>query len=199
MEEARVNEQAQDFVRQEKILKLISTELTKNTTRVVEAAVRSEVQNSVLPSLENITKTEVKMAVNNHLSKGLSDSMSKVSTLPSLFLKHGLSASALIDTGSRVGEDADQTRGCEPDLTQSGQCCLALRGAQRQGCYHEDVDPRISSPIFGDASGSVPRNSVRDIQPQEGGDCMADGCTSWPRGEIDYNTEKHRSDNVHSH
>jgi len=77
LEEARANEQAQDFVRQEKILKLISTELTKNTTRVVETAVRGEVQNSVLPSLENITKTEVKMAMNTHLSKGLGDSMSK--------------------------------------------------------------------------------------------------------------------------
>lgn len=78
LEETRANEQAQDFVRQEKILKLISTELTKNTTRVVETAVRGEVQNSVLPSLENITKTEVKMAVNNQMSKGLADSMSKV-------------------------------------------------------------------------------------------------------------------------
>lgn len=75
LEDARANEQAADFVRQEKILKLISTELTKNTTRVVEMAVKSEVQNSVLPSLENITKTEVKSALNNQISKGLSDSM----------------------------------------------------------------------------------------------------------------------------
>ena len=50
-------------MRQEKILKLISTELTKNTTRVVEMAVKAEVQNSVLPSLENITKNEVKTAL----------------------------------------------------------------------------------------------------------------------------------------
>ncbi|KAI0079997.1 hypothetical protein K474DRAFT_440600 [Panus rudis PR-1116 ss-1] len=75
LEEARANEQAADFVRQEKILKLISTELTKNTTRVVEMAVKAEVQNSVLPSLENITKTEVKAALNNQISKGLADSM----------------------------------------------------------------------------------------------------------------------------
>ena len=78
MEEARANEQAQDFVRQERILKLISTELTKNTTRVVETAVKGEVQNSVLPSLENITKTEVKLAVTNQISKGLGESMAKV-------------------------------------------------------------------------------------------------------------------------
>ncbi|KZT11432.1 uncharacterized protein LAESUDRAFT_740929 [Laetiporus sulphureus 93-53] len=75
LEEARANEQAADFVRQEKILKLISNELTKNTTRVVEMAVKSEVQSSVLPSLENITKIEVKAALNNQIAKGVSDSM----------------------------------------------------------------------------------------------------------------------------
>jgi dihydroneopterin aldolase len=75
LEEARANEQTAEFVRQEKILKLISNELTKNTTRVVEMAVKGEVQNSVLPSLENITKVEVKSAMNNQIAKGLSDSM----------------------------------------------------------------------------------------------------------------------------
>ena len=83
LEDARVNEQAADLSRQEKILKLISTELTKNTTRVVEMAVKSEVLNSVLPALENITKTEVKAALNNQISKGLTDSMKQVS--PFLF------------------------------------------------------------------------------------------------------------------
>ena len=78
LEDARANEQAADFVRQEKILKLISTELTKNTTRVVEMAVKAEVQNSVLPSLENITKNEVKFALNNQVAKGLGDSMKQV-------------------------------------------------------------------------------------------------------------------------
>ncbi|TBU32354.1 hypothetical protein BD311DRAFT_654740 [Dichomitus squalens] len=75
LEEVRQNEQAADFVRQEKILKLISTELTRNTTRVVEMAVKSEVQNSVLPSLENITKQEVKAALSNQIAKGVSDAM----------------------------------------------------------------------------------------------------------------------------
>lgn len=78
MEDARAHEQAADFVRQEKILKLISTELTKNTTRVVEMAVKAEVQTSVLPSLENITRNEVKAALNNQIAKGLSDSMKQV-------------------------------------------------------------------------------------------------------------------------
>ncbi|KAI0093935.1 hypothetical protein BDY19DRAFT_881333 [Irpex rosettiformis] len=75
LEDARVNEQAADLSRQEKILKLISTELTKNTTRVVEMAVKSEVQNSVLPALENITKNEIKTALSNQISKGLADAM----------------------------------------------------------------------------------------------------------------------------
>ena len=78
LEEVRQSEQAADFVRQEKILKLISTELTKNTTRVVEMAVKAEVQNSVLPSLENITKQEVKAALSNQIAKGVSDAMKMV-------------------------------------------------------------------------------------------------------------------------
>lgn len=78
MEDARANEQAADFVRQEKILKLISNELTKNTTRVVEMAVKSEVQNSVLPSLEAITKNEVKAALGNQIARGVTDSIKQV-------------------------------------------------------------------------------------------------------------------------
>ncbi|KAF9001924.1 hypothetical protein BDQ17DRAFT_1357730 [Cyathus striatus] len=77
LEEARAHEQAEDFTRQEKILKLISTELTRNTTRVVEMAVKNEVQNSVLPSLENITKNEVKAALNDHIGRGLYDFISQ--------------------------------------------------------------------------------------------------------------------------
>ncbi|KAI0064686.1 hypothetical protein BV25DRAFT_1799983 [Artomyces pyxidatus] len=81
LEEVRVSEQAADFARQEKILKLISSELTKNTTRVVEMAVKSEVQNSVLPALETITKNEVKAALSGQIAKGLGDTMNQA--LPS--------------------------------------------------------------------------------------------------------------------
>ncbi|ESK88309.1 wd40 repeat-containing nuclear protein [Moniliophthora roreri MCA 2997] len=73
MEEARAHDQQEDFQRQETILKLISTELTRNTTRVVEMAVKNEVQNSVLPSLENITKNEVRAALNDQVGTGLVD------------------------------------------------------------------------------------------------------------------------------
>ncbi|KAJ6618338.1 hypothetical protein B0H10DRAFT_2030437 [Mycena sp. CBHHK59/15] len=77
LEDARAHDQSEDFARQEKILKLISTELTRNTTRVVEMAVKSEVQNSVLPALENITKNEVKAALNDQVSAGLVDFISQ--------------------------------------------------------------------------------------------------------------------------
>ena len=68
-------------------MKLISNELTKNTTRVVEMAVKSEVQNSVLPALENITKNEVKAVLVGQIAKGLADSMNQVCSLiePPLF------------------------------------------------------------------------------------------------------------------
>lgn len=95
LEDARANEQAADFIRQEKILKLISTELTKNTTRVVEMAVKAEVQSSVLPALENITKTEVKAALNNQISKGLADSMKQVGLQPVLMTSSSSYSQAL--------------------------------------------------------------------------------------------------------
>jgi len=81
-EEARAHEQAEDFRRQEQILKLISTELTRNTTRVVEMAVKNEVQNSVLPSLESITKNEVKAALNDQIGRGLVDNITQVWIVP---------------------------------------------------------------------------------------------------------------------
>jgi hypothetical protein len=41
-------------------------------------AVKNEVQNSVLPSLESITKNEVKAALNDQLGKGLVDNVTSV-------------------------------------------------------------------------------------------------------------------------
>ncbi|KAG9092080.1 hypothetical protein FS749_016017 [Ceratobasidium sp. UAMH 11750] len=80
LDELRVADQAADFTRQETILKLISNELTKNTTRVVEMAIRSEVQTSVLPALEAIAKAEIKSALNGQIARGVADSMKQ--TLP---------------------------------------------------------------------------------------------------------------------
>ena len=90
LEDVRVSEQQADIARQEKLLKLISNELTKNTTRVVEMAVKAEVQNSVLPSLENITKNEVKAVLNGQIAKGLGDSMSHVCCLFEVCAPHNI-------------------------------------------------------------------------------------------------------------
>lgn len=78
LEEARMNEQAEEYARQEKILKLISSELTRNTTRVVEQAVKTEVQQSVLPSLESITRAEVKAVLNDQIGSGISELVNRV-------------------------------------------------------------------------------------------------------------------------
>jgi hypothetical protein len=93
LEDARAHEQAEDFTRQEKILKLISTELTRNTTRVVEMAVKAEVQNSVLPALESITRVEVRAALNEHVGGSLTSYIQKVSRFPFFNLPVNLSPS----------------------------------------------------------------------------------------------------------
>jgi hypothetical protein len=70
------------MARQEQIIKLISTELTRNTTRVVEVAVKAEIQNSVLPAIEAVARSEIKSVASGQLSKGFGDSLKQVS-LPS--------------------------------------------------------------------------------------------------------------------
>jgi len=80
LEEARMHEQAEEFARQEKILKLISSELTRNTTRVVEQAVKTEVQQSVLPSLESITRAEVKAVLSDQIGSGVVELVNRVTT-----------------------------------------------------------------------------------------------------------------------
>jgi hypothetical protein len=76
------------------MLKLISQELSKNTTRVVEVAVKAEVQNSVLPALEQIARTEIKSAVNGQISKGLAESMKQVSSMSHLQIVELISSDA---------------------------------------------------------------------------------------------------------
>ena len=45
-------------------------------------AVKNEVQNSVLPSLESITKNEVKAALNDQIGRGLVDNITQVWIVP---------------------------------------------------------------------------------------------------------------------
>jgi hypothetical protein len=82
IEELREADKKAEVARQEMMLKLISAELTKNTTRVVEMAVKAEVQSSVLPALENITRNEIKAAVNGQITRGLSESMKQARPFP---------------------------------------------------------------------------------------------------------------------
>ncbi|KZT56715.1 hypothetical protein CALCODRAFT_517943 [Calocera cornea HHB12733] len=79
-EERRAEDQKSEYLRQEVMLKLISAELTKNTARMVEAAVKQEVQSTVLPALEAIAKSEIRNSVNGQIAKGLGESMR--TTLP---------------------------------------------------------------------------------------------------------------------
>jgi hypothetical protein len=67
------------MARQEQIIKLISTELTRNTTRVVELAVKAEIQSSVLPAIEAVARSEIKSVASSQLSKGFGDSLKQVS------------------------------------------------------------------------------------------------------------------------
>lgn len=68
----------QDFARQEKLLQVISTELTKNTTRVVDSAVKTVITQSVLPVLEQITKKEIASALDVNVGQGLSAYITQV-------------------------------------------------------------------------------------------------------------------------
>lgn len=64
---------------QDRLAKQLTSELTKSTARLFETAIKNEVQRSVLPALEAITKTEVRNALNSQIVKGLGDSMKQVS------------------------------------------------------------------------------------------------------------------------
>jgi hypothetical protein len=48
-------------------------------------AVKAEVQTSVLPALENITRIEVRSALNEHVGGGIANYIQQVSLTPALF------------------------------------------------------------------------------------------------------------------
>ncbi|KDQ60636.1 hypothetical protein JAAARDRAFT_31601 [Jaapia argillacea MUCL 33604] len=144
LEEVRVNEQAADFARQEKLLKLISTELTKNTTRVVEMAVKNEVQNSVLPSLENITKNEVKSMVNGQISKAVTDAVKQ--TLPTeierILLRPDVSNHFARNFSATV------TPLIERQVKETASKTLIPAYAQQTSTLHQEIGREIHSEIM---------------------------------------------------
>lgn len=64
---------------QDKLSRHLTGELMKSTGRVFEAALKTEVQRTILPALEIIMKNEVGAALNTQIVKGLGDSMKQVS------------------------------------------------------------------------------------------------------------------------
>ncbi|KZT69035.1 hypothetical protein DAEQUDRAFT_757242 [Daedalea quercina L-15889] len=169
LEDARAHEQAEDFARQEKILKLISTELSKNTTRVVEMAVKNEVQNSVLPSLENITKTEVKAALGNQISKGLSDSFKQ--NLPTeierMLLRPEVSNQIARNVSNAV------TPVVERQVKETVSKNLLQAYQQQSGLMHQELSREIRNEIMGlkqdvknwqDAAFRTQENMIRELE-----------------------------------
>lgn len=73
--------EANDLQRQETVFKLIANELKSNTTKVLQAEMRS----SVLPALVEATRTEVRALVQAEISAGLKDAMTSVSAQVSKF------------------------------------------------------------------------------------------------------------------
>jgi len=67
---------AADF--QERLVKNLSGELVKSTGRVFEAALKTEVQRTILPALEMLTRTEIRQTVDQQISRGISESMNQV-------------------------------------------------------------------------------------------------------------------------
>jgi hypothetical protein len=66
---------------QDRLSKTLSGELVKSTGRVFEAALKTEVQRTILPALEMITKTEVRQAIDVQIVRGLGESMKQVSSV----------------------------------------------------------------------------------------------------------------------
>jgi hypothetical protein len=65
---------------QDRLSKNLSNELVKSTGRVFEAALKTEVQRTILPALEVMTKNEVRQALDSQIVRGIGESMNHVCT-----------------------------------------------------------------------------------------------------------------------
>lgn len=63
---------------QERLAKNLSGELVKSTGRVFEAALKTEVQRTILPAIEILTRTEIRQVVDTQIAQGISQSMNQV-------------------------------------------------------------------------------------------------------------------------
>ena len=62
---------------QDRLTKTFTSELTKSAARVLETTIKSEMQRTVLPALENMTRNEVKAALGSQIIKGINESINK--------------------------------------------------------------------------------------------------------------------------
>ena len=63
---------------QERLVKSLSGELVKSTGRTFEAALKTEVQRTILPAIEILTRTEIRQVVDTQISQGIAQSMNQV-------------------------------------------------------------------------------------------------------------------------
>lgn len=90
---------AADTARQETMLKLVSTTLSKSTGRLVEATIKEQVKYQVIPSIGKL----VSAAVQDQIGRGIAEGMKEVSkvALVSLSGCTGLTARPLADPPER--------------------------------------------------------------------------------------------------
>lgn len=62
---------------QDRLSKTLAPELTKSATRVLETTIKSEMQRTILPALENLTRNEVKAALGSQIAMGINESINK--------------------------------------------------------------------------------------------------------------------------
>jgi len=124
-------------------------------------AVKTEVQSSVLPALETITRNEVKSAVNGQIAKGLGESMKQ--TLPNEIERLLLRP----DVSNHVAR------------TFSTAVTPILERHQRS--HFKDLNTRICARIISDASRYIARNAHRDLESQKGDYHLAKRCATRTR------------------
>lgn len=78
-DEDRAMDQAADTTRQETMLKLVSTTLTKNTSKLVETTIKEQIKSQVIPAISKL----VEAAVAEQVARGIADALTHVRQLKS--------------------------------------------------------------------------------------------------------------------
>lgn len=78
LKDERNAHQAAETARLDQILKLVSQTLTKNTSRVLEQTMNSQIENKVIPALDGIITPAVEASISNAVSKSVQKQMPKL-------------------------------------------------------------------------------------------------------------------------